>query len=99
MISGKPHKKYDESFRREAVRLVQEEGMSCSQVERDLGITTSLVSRWRKQLKEDNQHPFPGRGYQRPEQAELTRLKRENGRLKRERDILKKAMAIFSEDQ
>ncbi len=98
MSSGKTHKKYDESFRREAVRLV-EEGMSCSQVERNLGITTSLVSRWRKALKEDKQTPFPGRGYQRPEQAELTHLKRENARLKRERDILKKAMAIFSEDQ
>ncbi len=99
MGSGKAHKKYDESFRREAVRLVEEERMSCAQVERDLGITTSLVSRWRKALKEDKQVPFPGRGYQRPEQAELTQLKRENARLKRERDILKKAMAIFSEDQ
>jgi len=99
MSSGKTHKKYDESFRREAVRLVEEEKMSCAQVERDLGITTSLVSRWRKAIKEDNQTPFPGSGYQRPEQAELTRLKRENERLRRERDILKKAMAIFSEHQ
>jgi transposase len=99
MSSGKRQKKYDESFRREAVRLVEEEGMSAAQVERDLGITRSLVSRWCKALKEDKQTPFPGRGYQRPEKAELTQLKRENARLKRERDILKKAMAIFSEDQ
>lgn len=99
MSTEKKHKKYDESFRREAVRLVEEEGMSCAQVERDLGITTSLVSRWRKAIKEDKQTPFPGSGYQRPDQAELTRLKRENERLKRERDILKKAMAIFSENQ
>lgn len=99
MSTGKTHKKYDEHFRREAVRLVEEEGMSCAQVERDLGITTSLVSRWRKAIKEDDQTPFPGKGYQRPEQAELTKLRRENNRLKQERDILKKATAIFSENQ
>ena len=89
-------RKYDEAFKREAVRLVEEEGMKASQVERDLGITNSLVGRWVRAYREDHQHPFPGSGYQRPEQAELTRLKRENARLKRERDILKKAMAIFS---
>ena len=94
-----PKRKYDEAFKREAVRLVVEEGMSGSQVERDLGISSSLVQRWRRALKEDNKVPFPGRGFQRPEQAELTRLKKENNRLRRERDILKKAMAIFSEDQ
>lgn len=94
-----PKRKYDEAFKREAVRLVAEEGMSGSQVERDLGISSSLVQRWKKTLGEDNKTPFPGSGYQRPEQAELTRLKKENNRLRRERDILKKAMAIFSEDQ
>ena len=92
-------KKYDEGFKREAVRLVEEEGMTSSRVERNLGITNGLVGRWRRALKEDGKVPFPGSGYQRPEQAELTRLKRENDRLRRERDILKKAMAIFSEDQ
>ena len=99
MSLGKSRRKYDEAFKREAVRLVEEEGMKPSEVERDLGISNSLVGRWRKSLKEDNQKPFPGSGYQRPEQAELTRLKRENDRLRRERDILKKAMAIFSENQ
>ncbi len=94
-----PKRKYDEAFKREAVRLVVEEGMSGAQVERDLGISPSLVQRWRRLLKEDKRTPFPGSGYQRPEQAELTRLKKENNRLRRERDILKKAMAIFSEDQ
>jgi transposase len=99
MSTERARRKYDEAFKREAVRLVEDEGMKASQVERDLGISTGLVGRWKKLIKEDGQHPFPGSGYQRPEQAELTRLKRENDRLRRERDILKKAMAIFSEDQ
>ena len=93
------NRKYDEDFKQEAVRLVEEEGMTASQVERDLGITSCLVGRWIKLLKKDNRDAFPGSGYQHPEQAELTRLKRENKRLERERDILKKAMAIFSENQ
>lgn len=93
------NKKYDEAFKKEAVRLVVEEGMSGAQVERDLGISASLVQRWRKAINEDTKTPFPGSGYQREELAELSRLKKENNRLRRERDILKKAMAIFSEDQ
>jgi len=99
MSLGKTKRKYDEAFKREAVRLVEEESLTPAQVERDLGISTSLVGRWRKALKEESQKPFPGSGYQRPEQAEMIRLKRENARLRRERDILKKAMAIFSENQ
>lgn len=92
-------RKYDEAFKREAVRLVNECGQKPSHVERDLGLGNGIIGRWRIALQEDQNNPFPGKGYQRPEQAELTRLKRENERLKRERDILKKAMAIFSEDQ
>jgi len=41
---------------------------------------------------------FPGKGKQTSEAEELSRLRRENQRLKMERDILKKAMAIFSSD-
>ena len=91
-------KKYDEGFKREAIRLV-EEGVKASHVERDLGICNGSVMRWKKILEEDDQSPFPGSGHQRPEQAELSRLRREVERLKRERDILKKATAIFAENQ
>ena len=40
---------------------------------------------------------FPGKGHLSPEDSEIRRLKRENERLRMERDILKKAVAIFSE--
>ena len=88
--------KYDDAFKREAVRLVDEEGRSASSVEKDLGVGHGLIARWRKKLAEDSKHPFPGRGRLRPREEELRRLQRENDILRQEREILKKALAIFS---
>jgi transposase len=57
------------------------------------------LSRWKRQLARQGKDAFPGKGHLMPEEEEeLRRLKRENERLRRERDILKKAVAIFSED-
>lgn len=99
MSLEKPRRKYDDAFKREAVRLMTEEKMKPSHVERDLGITNGLVRKWKRVLDEDNKHAFPGSGYQRPEQAEITQLRKENERLRRERDILKKATAFFAKNQ
>jgi len=96
MKSKKVHRKYDEIFKREAVRLVVEESRSPFSVERDLGIGNGCISRWRKALSEDSEHPFPGKGKLRPADEEFRRLQRENDILRQERDILKKALAIFS---
>jgi transposase len=67
-------------------------------VERRLGIGQGVLSRWKRELKDDAAQAFPGKGYLKPEDEKLRRLKRENERLRRERDILKKAVAIFSTD-
>jgi transposase len=48
--------------------------------------------------REDPSHAFPGEGQQKPEAAELTRLRREVTRLNMERDILKKAAAYFAKE-
>lgn len=96
MKSKNSRNRYDEAFKREAVRLVEEKGLSAFSVERDLGIANGLIARWRKALSEDSDHPFPGTGRQKPDESELRRLKRENEILRQERDILKKALAIFS---
>lgn len=86
-------KSYSEEFKREAVRLANESDNK-SRVARDLGIHMSMLRRWTKQLEENTERPFPGKGNARDE--ELARLRRENARLKEERDILKKAVGIFS---
>ena len=91
-------RKYDREFKIEAVRMASEPGMSATEVEKRLGIGQGVLSRWRRQLKSNGKHAFPGKGHLKPEDEELRRLKRECERLRRERDILKKAVAIFSTD-
>jgi transposase len=91
-------RKYDREFKLEAVRMASEPGVAAKEIERRLGIGTGVLSRWKRQLREDGKQAFPGKGHLKPEDEELRRLKRECERLRRERDILKKAVAIFSTD-
>ena len=81
-------KHYDKEFNVEAVRLAAEPGNTQAKIERDLGIGQGVISRWKREFKLYGEQAFLGKG----------RLKRDNERLRRERDILKKAVAIFSED-
>jgi len=89
---------YDKEFKIDAVRLVMEEGQKASEVERNLGIGTGVIYRWIRELRDDPENAFPGKGLLKPDDEEFRRLKRENERLRRERDILKKAITIFSEE-
>ena len=91
-------RRIDKEFKIEAVRLASEPGNTQSEIERDLGISQGIISRWKRELRKDGDQAFPGKGRLKPDDDELRRLKRENERLRQERDILKKAVAIFSED-
>jgi transposase len=91
-------KRFDKEFKIEAVQLASEPGNTQSKIERDLGISQGIISRWKRELRKDGDQAFPGKGRLKPDDDELRRLKRENERLRTERDILKKAVAIFSED-
>jgi transposase len=91
-------RKYDLEFKLEAVRMAAEPGVTNREVERRLGIGQGVLSRWKRELKDDDTLVFPSKGHLKPKDEELRRLKRENERLRRERDILKKAVAIFSTD-
>ena len=95
---GKKRKQYTKEYKVEAVRLIVEEGRSLSEVARELGTAQSLLHRWKKKSEEGEIDPFPGKGRLSPEDEELRQLRRENKRLRMERDILKKAVAIFSEE-
>ncbi len=98
MSGYKPRRTYDKEFKREAVRLVLEEGRRASTVERNLGIGRGIVSRWIREMTQDPEEAFPGKGRLKPHDQELQSLKKELEKVKRERDILKKAVAIFSTD-
>jgi len=88
----------DKEFKIEAVRLASEAGNTQAGIERDLGISQGIISRWKRELFKDGEQAFPGKGSLKHEDDAMRHLKRENERLRRERDILKKAVAIFSED-
>lgn len=89
-------KSYSREFKLEAVAMVTEGGVSMAQAARNLGISENSLWRWKKELEADPDHAFPGKGHQKPPDDELARLRRENKRLRQERDILKKAVGIFS---
>ena len=89
-------RKFDRDFKQEAVRQVVEGGRPVAEVARSLGIHEMLLHKWKRKLQEDSEGAFPGKGHLKPEEEELRRLQRENASLKEDREILKKALAIFS---
>ena len=90
-------KQFDKDFKLNAVRLVHEGKLTVKQVSRDLGVGYSTLERWIREIREHGaKNVFPGSGYLKPEDERIKKLERENEILRRERDILKKAMAIFS---
>ena len=89
-------RRFDAEFKREAVRLITSGGRKASEVARNLGISPQLLHRWKSQLLDVPQNTFPGKGHLKPEDEELRGLKRQLADVTEERDILKKALAIFS---
>lgn len=92
----KDRRPYTREFKLEALRLLETSGKSATQIERDLGIGSGNLYRWKRKLAQDGQEAFPGQGRLTPDQEQIRQLKRENEILRQERDILKKAMAIFA---
>ena len=84
---------YPDDFKREAVRRVTDEGHSRKRVARDLGISVGALRDWIYRLASDG----PVVSDKLPEAEQLRQLKREVERLRMERDILKKAVGIFSQ--
>jgi transposase len=89
---------FSREFKLEAVRLVNERGVTVTQAARDLGLHENVLRKWVRELVADPQQAFPGQGQMKPEQAEIERLKKEVAKLKMERDILKKTAAYFARE-
>ena len=89
---------YSKEFKLEAVNLVLSRGVSIAQACRDLGVAENVLGRWVREYRRSEQQAFPGHGVQKPDDAEVSRLRREVARLKMERDILKKAAAFFAKE-
>ena len=87
---------YTREFKLEALELLRTSGKSMAQIERELGIGGGGLSRWKRAFEEEGEDAFPGHGRLTPDRERIRQLERENEILRQERDILKKAVAIFS---
>jgi transposase len=90
-------RRYDRQFKIDAVQLWESSGKSMAEVARELGIAPNRLYRWKDELAADTGSVFPGNGRSRDE--EMARLRKEYADMKMERDILKKALAIFSKNE
>lgn len=95
-MGAQKRRRFDRQFKLEAVRLITERGHSVRQVARDLDLRPDMLRRWRRQVEEDPEQAFPGLGRTKEADRELLEMRRQLQRVTEERDILKKALAIFS---
>jgi len=88
---------YDTTFKAKAVELSNERS-NISELARELGIRVSMLYKWRKEYEEFGTGSFPGKGTlkQTPEQKKISELEAKLKDAELERDILKKAIGIFS---
>ena len=98
-----PSKKvYSREFKLETLRLLKSSGKTKANLERELGLYPGQIHLWERAFNKEGgnvEQAFPGVGHQSDAEAEVHRLKRELEIIRQERDILKKAIAIFSKTQ
>ena len=96
-MAGK-RRKHSEEFKRDAVSLTFKSGKGITEIAEDLGLNRSVLARWCREHEELGNNAFPGNGLRKlsPLEEENLRLKKELADTREERDILKKAVHIFS---
>jgi transposase len=90
-------RKYTTEFKEEAVKLITEQGYQVAEAARNLGVNASVLGRWKREVEEGRQGAS-GNGDLKAVKAEVNRLRKENKRLRLEREILKKAAAFFARE-
>jgi transposase len=96
-----PRRVYTAEFRQQAVEMITRDGLNIAEAARRLAISPKTLLNWMRRAK-GGDSPQTGAAAPRhavtPEEAELSRLRRENAELRMERDILKKASAYFAQE-
>ena len=86
---------YPDEFRREAVQMLRA-GRTPRELAQSLGVSEQTLRNWRRQEQVDRRERDDG--LTTDERDELRRLRRENARLRQERDLLKRAAAFFARE-
>lgn len=97
-MDEKKRRRYDAEFKRNAIALSEEPGRTAHSVEQSLGIANGLIGNWKRQLSTNGNLAFPGNGIEvlTPDQRKIRDLEKQLYDAEMDRDILKKALAIFS---
>ena len=98
-MSDKQYRTYTQEFKLEALQLLKSSGKSAGQIERELGITPGMLLKWRSRyrvLSKGEQAASLEPSDLEAAKAEIRRLQRELAAVEEEREILKKAVNIFS---
>ncbi len=85
-------KRFDRDFKVSAVKMVTEGGHKASEVARSLGIHPNQLYNWKRKFSNNGEKAFPGKGHL----TEISALRKQLREVEMERDILKKAVGIFS---
>ncbi len=92
MEEKREQKRFDKEFKLSAVKMVTEGGHKAAEVARGLGIHPNVLYRWKQQYANNGEKAFPGKGHL----TEIAALRKKLREAEMERDILKKAVGIFS---
>jgi transposase len=89
---GIKKKRFDRDFKISAVKMITEGGHKASEVSRSLGIHPNQLYNWKRKFSDNGEKAFPGKGHL----TEISALRKQLREVQMERDILKKAVGIFS---
>lgn len=95
-MSKREVRTYDKEFKLNAIKLCLDSGRSRRQIADELGIPISTLVEWVQSYTKSGVTAFPGKGNIKASDAEMIRLRKELAIAREERDILKKALGIFS---
>lgn len=91
--------KHSKEFKLEALRLMEDQSRSVTEIADSLGVERAMLYRWKRSLKGEGNEAFRGAGKRTAEASELERLRKEVRDLKLEREILKKVAALWGRSE
>lgn len=89
-------RKYDKEFKLNAVNFLRNSNRSIKEIADELGIPAATLAGWDREERKSGKESFPGKGNIKDSDKELIELRKELAIAREERDILKKALGIFS---
>jgi transposase len=95
----KHRRRFSKEFKLDVINTIKLGDKSVPALAEELGIDKSTLYNWVKKYDEDKQEAFPGEGRLKPSDDEVRKLRKQLADVTEERDILKKAISIFSKDQ